>query len=352
MAEAADRRRWRFRRTLTLTGNVTRDIEALHPDNDLPTGIWSDGETLWVLENSAGGADLVFAYELATGERREAREFVLDRRNRFAHGIWSDGEIVWIADSGQDLLFAYRLATGERLEGRDIGLGERNRDPRGIWSDGEALYVLDSVKDAVFVYDVETGELGAQYALDKLNQSPRGIWSDGLTLWVSDDGANRIFAYRIENETLNRYEDEEFTFRSLLKAGNGDARGIWSDGDVIYVVDEQDDQVYSYNIPDAIQARLRALSLSALELGGFPRRSAGLSGRGASRDRVHDDRGQRHPGRGDGRDRPGRRRRRRTRTPGQAGCRDDDQHHGDIRGRQPQPDLHDRGAPTVHVCRA
>ena len=249
--------------------NVTRDIEALHPDNDLPTGIWSDGETLWVLENSAGGADLVFAYELATGERREAREFVLDRRNRFAHGIWSDGEIVWIADSGQDLLFAYRLATGERLQGRDIGLGERNRDPRGIWSDGEALYVLDSVKDAVFVYDVETGELGAQYALDKLNQSPRGIWSDGLTLWISDDGANRIFAYRIENETLNRYEDEEFTFRSLLKAGNGDARGIWSDGDVIYVVDEQDDQVYSYNIPDAIQARLGSLSLSALELGGF-----------------------------------------------------------------------------------
>ena len=38
---------------------------------------------------------------------------------------------------------------------------------------------------------------------------------------------------------------------------------------MIYVADEQDDQVYSYNIPDAIQARLRALSLSALELGGF-----------------------------------------------------------------------------------
>ena len=249
--------------------NVTRDIEALHPDNDLPTGIWSDGETLWVLENAASGADRVFAYDLVTGERTPEAEFELERRNRFAHGIWSDGELVWVADSGQDLLFAYRLATGERLEGRDIGLGDRNRDPRGIWSDGETLYVLDSVKDAVFVYDVETGELVAEYALDKLNRSPRGIWSDGLTLWVSDDGAKRLFAYRIENETLNRYEDEEFTFRSLLKAGNGDARGIWSDGDTMYVVDEQDDQVYSYNIPDAIQARLRSLSLSALELGGF-----------------------------------------------------------------------------------
>ena len=249
--------------------NVTRDIEALDPDNDLPTGIWSDGETLWVLENSAGGADLVFAYALATGERREAREFVLDRRNRFAHGIWSDGEIVWIADSGQDLLFAYRLQSGERLEDREIALSDRNRDPRGIWSDGLTIYVVDSVEDALFVYQLATGALLADYSLDSLNQNPRGIWSDGLTIWISDDGAKRIFAYRIENETLNRYEDEEFTFRSLLKAGNGDARGIWSDGDVIYVADEQDDQVYSYNIPDAIQARLGALSLSALELGGF-----------------------------------------------------------------------------------
>ncbi len=249
--------------------NVTRDIEALDGENGLPTGIWSDGETLWVLENAASGADRVFAYDLVSGERTPEAEFELERRNRFSHGIWSDGELVWVADSGQDLLFAYRLATGERLEARDIGLGERNRDPRGIWSDGETLYVVDSVKDAVFLYDVETGELGAEYALDKLNQSPRGIWSDGVTLWVSDDGAKRLLAYRIENETLKRYEDEEFTFRSLLKAGNGDARGIWSDGDTMYVVDEQDDQVSSYNMPDAIQARLGVLSLSGIELGRF-----------------------------------------------------------------------------------
>ncbi len=249
--------------------NVTRDIESLDRDNDLPTDIWSDGKTLWVVENSASGADRVFAYDLQTGERQPDAEFELDRRNRFSHGIWSDGKIVWIADSGQDMLFAYNLATGERLEERDIELAERNRDPRGIWSDGETLYVLDSVKDALFVYDFETGELRAEYPLDKLNKSPRGIWSDGVMLWVSDDGAKRLFAYRIEDGTLVRHEDEEFTFRSLLKAGNGDARGIWSDGDVVYVADEQDDKVYSYNIPDAIDARLATLSLSGVEIDEF-----------------------------------------------------------------------------------
>ncbi len=249
--------------------NVTRDIESLDRDNDLPTDIWSDGKTLWVVENSASGADRVFAYELQTGERQPDAEFELDRRNRFSHGIWSDGETVWIADSGQDRLFAYNLVSGERLEERDIELADRNRDPRGIWSDGETLHVLDSVKDALFVYDFESGELLAEYPLDKLNKSPRGIWSDGVMLWVSDDGAKRLFAYRVEDETLKRHEDEEFTFRSLLKAGNGDARGIWSDGDVIYVVDEQDDKVYTYNIPDAIDARLASFSMSDVQIDEF-----------------------------------------------------------------------------------
>ena len=249
--------------------NVTRDIDSLDRDNDLPTGIWSDAETIWVLENASSGADTVFAYDLQTGERRPEQDFELDSRNRFSHGIWSDGETVWVADSGQDRLFAYALADGERQEERDIELAERNRDPRGIWSDGTVIYVLDSVKDALFVYNLESGALLAEYELDKLNGSPRGIWSDGFTLWVSDDGAKRLFAYRIEGESLNRHEDLEFSFRSLLKAGNGEPRGIWSDGEVVFVADEQDDRLYSYNLPDAIDARLASLSLSDIDIGEF-----------------------------------------------------------------------------------
>ena len=145
----------------------------------------------------------------------------------------------------------------------------RQRDPRGIWSDRELMLVLDDVKEALFVYDLESGRLLAEHPLDKLNKSPRGIWSDGFTIWVSDDGAKRIFAYRLEEGALVRHEDQEFTFRSLLKAGNGAARGIWSDGEVVYVADEQDDRVYTYNLSDAIDARLASLSLSDVELDEF-----------------------------------------------------------------------------------
>ncbi len=246
--------------------NVTRDIEPLARVHDEPTGMWSDGDTLWLLQNAASGGDRVFAYDLATGERIEGREFELDRRNRFAHGLWSDGETVWISDSGQDRVFVYKLATGERDEPREFALNERNRDPRGIWSNGETIFVLDAVKDALFSYDLDAGPLIAEHALDSLNRSPRGIWSDGLVIWVSDDGANRVFAYRLEEEGLNRIEDEEFDFRVLLKAGAGDARGVWSDGDTLWLADAEDAQVYSFNLPDAIQAQLASLSLSDLDL--------------------------------------------------------------------------------------
>ena len=61
--------------------------------------------------------------------------------------------------------------------------------------------------------------------------------------------------------------DEEFT--KLSRASNNSPRGIWSDGAVMYVADESDDKVYSYNMPDAIDARLASLALSGVEIGEF-----------------------------------------------------------------------------------
>ena len=176
---------------------------------------------------------------------------------------------MYVADSGQDRIFAYQLSDGMRAEEREVELAESNRDPRGIWSDGDTLYVLDSVKDALFIYDLETGELVGERALDKLNGSPRGLWSDGVTLWVSDDGSKRVFAYQLQDEVLQRIEPQEFTFQPLLKAGNSDPRGIWSDGDVIFVADATDDRVYSYNMPDAIDASLASLDLSGVTIDAF-----------------------------------------------------------------------------------
>ena len=269
--------------------NVTRDIEALDSGHEAPTGAWSDGTLLWIAENGDGADDAVYAYDLVTGERVEEREFELDESNRAPRGLWSNGKTAWVADSGQDRLFAYDLESGERVEEREVELDTRNRDPRGIWSDGTTVWVLDGGKNALFAYDLASGELIAEYALDDANGDPRGLWSDGVSVWVSDHGAKRLFAYRLaapdaetttgedeEAAPLERARDEEFT--ELSRASNNSPRGIWSDGEVMYVADESDGRVYSYNLPDAIDARLASLTLSGVEFGEFSSRTEEYAG--------------------------------------------------------------------------
>ena len=263
---------------------VDRDIEELDGGNDRTTGVWSDGTTLWGADNADGTGDAVYAYDLASGERVEEREFDLAEANRAPRGFWSDRSVVWVSDSGRERLFAYRLADGERLEEREFELAAGNSDARGIWSDEETMWVLDGRADALFAYALASGELLAEYELDSANDDPRGLWSDGVTIWVSDHGAKRLIAYRLpvlpDAETdpgeedadgdareLERVSDEEFT--ELSKASNNSPRGLWSDGDVMYVADESDDRVYSYNMPDAIDARLASLTLSGVDIGAF-----------------------------------------------------------------------------------
>ncbi len=254
---------------------VKHDIDELESGHDKPTGMWSDGTTLWILENGDGADDAIYAYDLESGERVEDREFELDERNRAPRGVWSNGTTLWVADSGQDKLFAHDLGSGERLPDSDIELAERNADPRGIWADDDTMWVLDGGKDSLFAYNLESGDLLTEYALDSANGDPHGIFFDGVTFWVSDHGAKRLFAYRLKageggEDELERNRDEEFgESRELTKASNNSPRGIWSDGDFMYVADESDDRVYTYNMPDAIDARLASLTLSGVDIGEF-----------------------------------------------------------------------------------
>ena len=273
--------------------NVTRDIEQLDGGHDAPTGAWSDGTLLWLAHNGDGADDAVYAYDLATGERVEEREFELHETNRAPRGVASDGVTMWIADSGRDTLFAHDLATGERLPGQDVMLHRDNADPRGIWSDGVTMWVLDGGDEALFAYDLASGEVLAEYALDSGNDDPRGLWSDGVTIWVSDHGAKRLFAYRIPQDAETASEDEDDAaeeedlglervideeFKDLPKASNNSPRGIWSDGEVMYVADKSDGRVYSYNLPDAIDARLASLTLSGVDIGEFSSRTEEYAG--------------------------------------------------------------------------
>ena len=253
---------------------VEHDIEELDTASGTATGLWGDGETLWVGQNSDGANDALFAYDLESRERARDREFALAETNHAPKGLGSDGVTMWVSDSGQNRLFASDLTTGERVEERDIILADDNGDARGIWSDDTTICVLDDHDRALFTYDLESGAAIARYDLDAANDNPHGVWSDGVAIWVSDHDAKRIFAYRLGTGAggqleLMRNRDEEFPNTVLTRTGNNSPRGIWSDGGVMYVADANDSRVYTYNMPDAIDARLASLALAGVDFGEF-----------------------------------------------------------------------------------
>ena len=254
---------------------VEHDLDALDPHNGWTTGLWSDGTTLWITEAGPDSDAGVYAYDLASGARRERLEFDLDERNRAPRGITSDHETAWISNANRDRLYAYDLSSGERAEHHDTALDPRNGEAHGLWSDNAAMWVVDGERAALFAYDLSTGDLLAEYRLGFANDAPRGVWSDGVTVWVSDDDAKRLFAYDLPTQhrpgttRLDRVEEEDFGELSLSQASNNSPRGIWSDGGLMYVADGSDGHVYSYNMPDAIDARLASLTLSGIDIGEF-----------------------------------------------------------------------------------
>ena len=78
------------------------------------------------------------------------------------------------------------------------------------------------------------------------NTNPKGIWSDGDTMWVSDDGNDKLYAYNLPNKARDASKD----FGTLADAGNNKPLGIWSNGDTMWVADSSDDKIYAYNLSD------------------------------------------------------------------------------------------------------
>ena len=93
--------------TLT-TGARNADKEFDLEGNDFLKGLWSDGTTIWILDDGYDrdldeyGDAKIYAYVLATGARDTAKEFNLEEQNEDPSDIWSDGTTLWVLDNGYD----------------------------------------------------------------------------------------------------------------------------------------------------------------------------------------------------------------------------------------------------------
>ena len=211
--------------------NATEDFNTLDAaENDNPTGIWSDGTTMWVADDSDGK---LYAYSLDTKARDSSKDFdTLDAAgNDSPTGIWSDETTMWVADDSDDEIYAYNLSSKARDSSKDFDTLEDagNKRPTGIWSDETTMWVADSSDDEIYAYNMSTKARDSSKDFDTLedagNERPEGIWSDGETMWVADYSDDKIYAYNVS--TKARFSSKDFD--TLEDADNEHTSGIWSD---------------------------------------------------------------------------------------------------------------------------
>ena len=199
----------------TMKREPRKDLNNLVPPSgrDPPRGIWSDGTTMrvayWGYTSGATNAfrdyPSLHGYQMyadvpgASGTFIDISNFYNDHPS----GMWSNGTTMWVADSSDGKLYAYALETKQRDADKDFETlrDAGNSNPLGIWSDTATMWVADSSDGKLYAYALETKQRDADKDFETLrdagNSNPLGIWSDGRTMWVVDDNERRIYAYNM-----------------------------------------------------------------------------------------------------------------------------------------------------------
>ena len=110
------------------------------------------------------------------------------------------------------------------------------------------MWVLDSSDAKIYAYNLVTKVRDTAKDFNRLqaagNTLSTGLWSNGVTMWAVDDGDDKIYAYDMPNQTILDLQNQinalfsYYEFNTLSGAGNWFPTGIWSDGQIMWVLDQ------------------------------------------------------------------------------------------------------------------
>ena len=155
-------------------------------------------------------------------------------------------------DTSSAKLFAYNMSTKQRDSTKDFNTLDAvgNDNPRGLWSDGSIMWVVDQSDEKIYAYDMDTKARVPNEdfnSLARVNEDdedpdayPVGIWSDGDIMWVADNDDEKIYAYDLN--TKARVRDEDF---NGLVANNSFPAALWGDETTLFVSDSSG-EIYAY----------------------------------------------------------------------------------------------------------
>ena len=244
-------------------------------------GIWGNDDTIWVSKQPAATVDeytdnLLLAYNRSDGSRSPDKDIRLHvgedphlnwaQYNTAPVGIWSDGETMFVVDTSDAKIYAYDLDDGSYDPGKDINLASDNNGATGIWGNDSTIWVANvnnrnSLVEKIFAYRRTDGAHDHDKDFNTLdaegNQLPRGICSDGTTMWVVDSGYREAPApvYWRSSSGLFAYNMADKSRQTSLEVhGIGNVpRGAWcetgtSGSGTLWIVDRGAKKLYTFDI--------------------------------------------------------------------------------------------------------
>ena len=232
----------------------------MHNSQNNPLGVWGNTTTIWVANDESGNGDKLYAYRRSDGSRDTASDFDTLRAagNQIPTGVCSDGTTMFVADQPDDKVYAYKMSDRSHDAAKDITLAGSNKDPVGLWCDANTVWVVNdagATNNKIYAYKRSDGSRDTAKDFDELyqagesgannNTDPKGLWSNGETMFVVDQEDNKIYAYSISDGSEDSAKNID------LHADNAKAHGLWFDGRVLWVSDRDDEKLYAYDLPGA-----------------------------------------------------------------------------------------------------
>ena len=169
---------------------------ALHSDNADPSGVTGDADRIWVLNRSFTNAgDKIFAYKPSDGSRDTDQDFntLNGAGNNTPTGLCSDGTTMWVADYIDDKAYAYRMSDKSHDPSKDITFASNHDHVNGLWCNTHTMWASEDDSDSdpgdkIFAYTLSDGTYDSDLDLDiqsSPNETLRGLWSNGHTMFVA-----------------------------------------------------------------------------------------------------------------------------------------------------------------------
>lgn len=229
-------------------------------ENERGRGIWSDGETLYIVED--GKIDptksKIYAYNLLTRQPDPSQDFdtLVPAGNVNPFGIAGNDNYIWVVndETPNIKVFAYNRSTKQREPSQDFDTltAAGNVNPTGIYVTPTTTWIGDRIADKLFAYNTVTKQRDQSKDITPVsaNGDVIGLAGETNVIWVTDWIDHYIYAYN--PSTGDRVPTEEFDVSSQYTYNGVTAymnpNGVWASNDVLYINNTILKKVYAFDL--------------------------------------------------------------------------------------------------------